>query len=93
MERFGLSTALTATAILDREGRVALRLLGPLGRRQFVRRLEYLFSGSPGPSLERLLSTLPELPAAHEGDRHDHEDEEVHVHGGVGLEGASLVPS
>ena len=42
---------------------------------------------------ERFPSTLPELPASHEGDGNDHEDVEDCAYGGVGLEGASLVPS
>ncbi len=93
MERFGLSTALPATAIIDREGRVAFRLLGPLKRRQLERRLNYLLSGSQGPPPERFISQVPDLPGSHEGDGHDHADGEDHAHGGVGMEGASLVPS
>ena len=62
-------------------------------RRQLVRRLDYLLSSHQGPVPERYLSTLPELPASDEVDGHDHEGEEDHAHGGVGLEGASLVPS
>ena len=93
MERFGLSTALPATAIIDREGRVAFRLLGPLTRRQLVRRLNYLLAGSQGAAPERFVSHMPDLPGSHEGEGHDHGDDEDHAHGGVGMEGASLVPS
>ena len=93
MERFGLSTALPATAIMDRDGSVAFRLLGPLQRRKLKRRLDYLLSGSQGPSPERFVSLLPDLPGSREGDAHDHSDSEGHAHGGVGVEGASLVPS
>lgn len=93
MERFGLSTALPATAIIDREGRVAFRLLGPLRRRQLERRLDYLLSGSQGSPPERFVSHMPDIPSSHEGEGHHHGDEEDHAHGGVGMEGASLVPS
>ena len=93
MERFGLSTTLPATAIIDRDGHVAFRLLGPLKRQQFVRRLEYLLSGSQGPAPERFVSFVPDASVPHEGDGHDHEGGEGHAHGGVGGEDASSVPS
>ena len=67
MERFGLSTARPATAIIDREGSVAFRLLGPLRRRQLVRRLNYLLAGSQGTAPERFVSHMPDLPGSHEG--------------------------
>lgn len=86
-------TALPATAIIDRDGSVAFRLLGPLKRRQLERRLNYLLSGSQGKPPERLVSHVPDLPGSQEGDGHDHADGEDHAHGGVGMEGASLVPS
>ena len=93
MERFGLSTALPATAIIDQDRRVAFRLLGPLKRRHLVSRLEYLLSGSQGSLHERLVSFVPDMPGSLEGDEHEHGDDEGHAHGGVGMEGASLVPS
>jgi hypothetical protein len=87
MERFGLSAALPATAIIHRDGLVAFRLLGPLKRDQLVGRLDYLLSGSQGPAPERWVSLAPDLPAHHHGDGHDHD------HGEVGREDASSVPS
>lgn len=93
MDRFGLGTALPATAIIDQDGQVAFRLLGPLHRRQLRQRLDYLLSGSQGRVPERLASTLADSPGAHGSDSHDHGEDESHAHGGVGMEGASLVPS
>lgn len=93
MERFGLSTALPATAIIDRDGRIAFRLLGPLKRGQVVRRLEFLLSGSQDPPPERFVGLAPDFRGPHEDDSHEHGDGEGHAHGGVGIEGASLVPS
>ena len=93
MERFGLSTALPATAIVDRDGQVAFRLLGPLKREHLVLRLDYLLSGSQGPAPERLVSLAPDSSALQEGDGHHHEHDEEHAHGEVGGEQASTVPS
>ena len=106
MESLGLGIALPATALLDPQGRVADRILGPFEEDDLRRRVELLLgegtadptaeTGEPGPA-----------GAAHrheEGEegrkrrageaRHEHhEGEEEHEHGGVGIEGASLVPS
>lgn len=93
MERFGLSTALPATAILDRDGQVAFRLIGPLKREQLVGRLDYLLSGLRGPAPEPLVNLASESSAPHqeEGRHHEHGDE--HAHGQVDGEDASSVPS
>ena len=93
MERFGLSMALPATAIIDQEGRIAFRLLGKLKRKQVVRRLEYLLSGSRGAEPDRFVNSFPDTPSRHEEGEHGHEGDGNHAHGGVGMEGASLVPS
>ena len=93
MERFGLATALPATAIIDQEGRIAFRLVGKLKRKHVVRRLEYLLSRSQGTEPERFVNSFPDTPSRHEESRHEHEDDENHANGGVGVEGASLVPS
>ena len=93
MERFGLSTALPATAIIDRDGQVAFRLLGPLKREQLVLRLDYLISGSQGPAPERLVSLAPDSSDPREGDGHHHEHGEEHAHGEIEGEHASSVPS
>jgi len=77
MERLGLGSALPATAVIDREGRVAARIRGVVRKRDLERRLEALLR-SPGL----------------QPGRHEHEPEEQeHAHGGIGMEGASTVPS
>jgi thiol-disulfide isomerase/thioredoxin len=111
MQRFGLGSALPATAILDRDGRIAFRIKGPLRASDLNERLEWLLGGRqatrPAVSLNRI------EPHSHEHEReggkgaeesehqdkdkehaeHQHEGEEEHEHGGVGIEGASTVPS
>ncbi len=91
MDRLGLGTELPATAIIDRDGRVAFRIIGVLKRKDLVRRLDYLISGKRGKAPKPLIDTLSEAPDAHEG--HEHAEEEEHAHGGMSMEGASLVPS
>ncbi|HEY0079806.1 MAG TPA: TlpA disulfide reductase family protein [Pyrinomonadaceae bacterium] len=111
MQRFGLGSALPATALLDRDGRIAFRIVGPLKASDLSERLEWLLGerrgAQPAVSLNRI------EPHSHEGeakrergagedehhdkdkkhDEHQHEGEEEHEHGGVGIEGASTVPS
>ena len=91
MDRFGLGTELPATAIIDRDGRIAFRIIGILDRRDLVRRLDYLLSGKRGKAPEPVIDTLSGAPDSHEG--HEHAEEEEHTHGGMSMEGASLVPS
>ena len=62
MERFGLSTALPATPIIDQEGRIAFRMVGDVKRRQAVTRLNYLLSGRPGWATRLFVNSMPELP-------------------------------
>ena len=93
MERFGLSTALPATAIMDRKGRIAFRILGALHTHELVRRLDYLLSDSAGPEPERLVNAFPSVPTVAARVGHDRAEDEIHSHGGVGMEGPSLVPS
>ena len=92
-ERFGLGTALPATAIIDQDGQIAFRMVGALRRKQVARRLNYLLSGKRGAEPARFLDTFPD-PSGRHGDEADGQAEDGdHAHGGVGLEGASLVPS
>jgi thiol-disulfide isomerase/thioredoxin len=105
MRRLGLGGALPATAFVDRDGRIAARILGPAGPADLEERIEWLLGDRAGPAPEPRLSTFerhphdPEAEPAEEGhargdeEGHAHGDEEGHAHGGVGLEGASLVPS
>ena len=89
MEQLGLGAALPATAIIDQQGQIAFRIIGILERKDLTRRLDYLLSGRQGKAPEPLIDTLS--TATHEG--HEHGKEEEHAHGGVGVEGASMVPS
>ena len=95
MQRFGLSTALPSTAIIDQEGQIAFRFVGLLKRKQLVRRLEYLLLGSRSKAPERFVDSVSDAPSRHEneGGGHEHQGDEDHAHGGIGMEGASLVPS
>jgi len=86
MEQLGLGTALPATAIVDREGQIAFRIIGILERKELTRRLDYLLSGKQGKAPEPVIDTLSKAAD-------DHGKEEEHTHGGVGVEGASMVPS
>ncbi len=94
MERLGLGAALPATAIINADGRIIFRLIGPLERKALTQRIDYLLSDKRRKSPEPHIDTLSEatLDDDHE-EGHDHGDEEEHSHGGVGLEGASMVPS
>ena len=81
MQRFELGTALPATAILDGEGNVAFRILGPLTAKELTARVDFLLSGK-GKAPERLIDKLS-----------THEEEEDHAHAPPSVEGASMVPS
>ncbi len=94
MERMGVGTALPASAILDRDGRIVFRMLGLLRRDDLETRIEWLLGDRIGPPPA---DRVDNFPAAHEhppGETHDaHAEEEDHAHGNVAMEGASLVPS
>lgn len=79
MQRLGLGEALPATAVIDREGRIVGRILGPVDRRDLKKRIDWLLDAPPP-----VVDTMSEAT---------HEHGEEHQHGGVGMEGASLVPS
>ncbi len=100
MESLGLGSTLPATALIDPEGRVVDRILGPFEADNLRRRVERLLSGAaPEPRGGTAADSEPREPgeehAHHEGEAEHghHEGEEEHEHGGVGIEGASLVPS
>jgi len=100
MERFGLLPALPATAILDRDGRIVARIMGPLVRDDIVTRLDWLLGPRTSPAPVALVNHFEKLAAGHEGHDHtkdphkdEHAKEEEHSHGNVGMEGASTVPS
>ncbi|MGH9798119.1 MAG: TlpA family protein disulfide reductase, partial [Candidatus Polarisedimenticolia bacterium] len=103
MERLGLGEALPATALIDRDGRIAARFIGPFDEAVIESRVEWLLGDRTAPAPGHALVVAPssaggpeaEPGAAAEGHDHghDHGGEEEHAHGGVGIEGASLVPS
>lgn len=96
MEELGLGTALPATAVIDRDGRIVGRILGPLEEKDLQARLEWLLSdpSKRGPAPAAVLNTFEKHQHEHgEEAGHEHEGEEDHQHGGVGMEGASIVPS
>jgi peroxiredoxin len=110
MERLELGEALPATALIDRDGRIAARFLGPFEAAVLEAWVVWLLGDRAGPAPGPERVTSPSFPggqdepgaaepgaaeeeAAAEGHDHGHEGEEEHAHGGVGIEGASLVPS
>lgn len=92
MERFGLGAALPATAVIDRDGRIAGRILGPLEEADLRARIEWLLGDRSGPPPVPLLDTFEKHRAEGEHKDHDHAPGEEHSHG-VGIDGASTVPS
>jgi thiol-disulfide isomerase/thioredoxin len=86
MERFGLGTALPATAFIDRDGTIVGRVLGPLEEADVRQRLDFLLGDRAGTPPEALVNNI-------EKELKKHEEETGHQHGSVALEGASSVPS
>jgi len=93
-QRFGLGTALPATAVLDREGRIVGRIVGPLEEADLRARLDWLLgdrsTSVPNPLFDSFAKKIAEHDAAHPD--HQHKDGEDHAHP-AGLNGASTVPS
>ncbi len=77
LRRLGLGDALPATAIVDRDGQIVARLLGPVKRRDLEQRLDWLLGDRSGPRPGPVVNNA----------------EEEHPHTGAAMEGASLVPS
>lgn len=88
MEALGLPGMLPATVVLDQEGGIAGRIAGVLQEGEVERYLDWLLK-RPADRVER----REEDEDRHAHDGHEHDREEAHHHGGVGLEGASTVPS
>jgi thiol-disulfide isomerase/thioredoxin len=100
MERLGLGEALPATALIDPEGRIAVRFIGPFDATLLDSWVDWLLDGQVGrpPGSDRI--TAPSFSEEALADPHHahphaggHGEEEEHHHGSVGMEGASLVPS
>jgi len=94
MERLGLGTGLPVTAFIDRDGQIVGRILGILDKKDLQYRIEYLLGNRQGPAPAPIVDQISEAHENPQGRKHDaHEGEETHSHGGVGVEGASTVPS
>jgi len=97
MEQFGLGTALPATAVIDRDGRIVGRILGPLEEKDLRARIEWLLAdpskrGAAPPAVLNTFEKHAKDEHAGEGhDEHGHKEGE-HAHA-QGLDGASTVPS
>ena len=87
MKRLGLGTALPATALIDRDGRIVARLLGLVEERELIERIDWLLGDRAAPPPPPLVDHLESATDDH------HEGEEEHQHAAVAMEGASLVPS
>ncbi len=84
MAKFGVGRALPATIIIDRDGRIAARIIGVIKKGDLESRIEWLLSDRSTPAPEATLN-----PA----DDHRHDDSDEHQHGEVGVQSASTVPS
>jgi thiol-disulfide isomerase/thioredoxin len=88
MQRLGLGSALPATAVIDRDGRIVGRIIGIVNKADLHHRIEWLLGDRQTPAPLPLINTIE----THSHD-HKHEGEEEHQHASVGVEGASTVPS
>ena len=98
MERLGLGNALPATAIIDHNGQVVERIPGVVKQEDLEKRIEAILhsrSDRDAPARPEPGETHRESPGEKDGHdhQHEHKEGEDHKHGGIGLEGASTVPS
>lgn len=95
MQQLGLGAALPATALIDHDGRIVGRILGPLDETDLRARLEWLLAdpAARGPAPRLLLNTFEKhehAPGEEGHDEHGHAEEHAHA---PGIDGASTVPS
>ncbi|HXG66893.1 MAG TPA: TlpA disulfide reductase family protein [Blastocatellia bacterium] len=88
LKLFKLGTGLPATVIIDRNGQIVGRIMGLLDKADLESRIEWLLGDRSTPAPAAVVNNLEKRD-----DGHGHEGEEEHDHGGVGVEGASSVPS
>jgi hypothetical protein len=89
MARLGLGSALPATAVVDRDGSVVLKVDGVVDGPGLDAWIEWLLGDRASPAPPVPIDAAAGLPTGHH--EHDHHD---HSNGpGVGLDGPSLVPS
>ncbi len=89
METLGLGTGLPATAFIDPNGNIVGRVLGILDKHDLENRIEYMLGNRQVPVPKPLIDQITEA----QNNKDNHQDEGDHHHGGVGMEGASTVPS
>ena len=89
MERLGLGTALPATVLIDRDGRVAMRILGLIEEDDLIERIDWLLGDRTSHPPPRHVDR--QQPRNDEHSHHEREEE--HQHAVVAMESASLVPS
>ena len=58
LQEFGLGNTIPATAVLDRDGHIAERVLGKLRQRDLEERLKWLLGNRQGPAPEPLVSNF-----------------------------------
>ena len=88
MERLGLGKGLPATAVIGPDGQIAFRILGIIERKALTERLDWLLGDHKTPlPVARIDGITGKETHALEHGKEDH------THGGVGMEGASTVPS
>jgi thiol-disulfide isomerase/thioredoxin len=93
MQTLGLGGALPATAILDRDGQVAGRIIGMVSKGDLQQRMKWLLSDRTTPAPPPINTIEPGVHDHPHEHGHKHEGEEEHEHGSVTIEGASSVPS
>ena len=87
MERLGLGKGLPATAVIGPDGQIVFRILG-IERKALTERLDWLLGDQKTPVPAALIDGI----TGKETHAHEHSKVE-HTHGGIGMEGASTVPS
>ncbi len=96
MQVLGLGTGLPVTAITDQNGHLLFRILGIIEKKDLETRLEFLLGDRHSPQPAALvdhISKAMEVAKAHPDKHGKEQGEGHHTHGGVGMEGASTVPS
>lgn len=95
MQQLGLPGALPATALFDRDGTITGRIVGKVDEEDLLRRIEWMLGLRTEPAPPAFVNTMEKHDHEHEqpAESEAHAEEEEHEHAGVGIEGASTVPS
>ncbi len=92
LEALGMPGVLPVTVIVDRDGRIAGRILGVAAESDLENYLEWLLGDRSSPAPPARIDNF-EQTSEQEEHGHEHHEDEEHTHQTVGLEGASTVPS